>query len=109
MGFESLILDFRHLGGVFLAGGGNIDLATLLGIFGAPGVYEVFARVTDLAGLFDESSFFVDVGDTGAGPGPTPIPEPGSELLFPLGLLLTGAAVRRGRATERRRGRILAS
>ncbi len=46
---------------MFLAGEGNLDLATLLGIFGGPGTYEVIARATDLAGTTGTRAFNIDV------------------------------------------------
>ena len=61
VGFESVDLDFLFDNSVFLSGEGNLDLATLLGIFGSPGTYEVIARATDLAGTTGTKAFNVDV------------------------------------------------
>ena len=60
-GFENVDLDFLFDSSVFLSGEGNLDVATLLGIFGSPGTYEVIARATDLAGTTGIKAFNVDV------------------------------------------------
>jgi hypothetical protein len=61
-GFESLgSVVFKYLGTPFLTGNGNVDLATLISIFGGPGDYIVHAEVTDLAGATDSLAFQVTV------------------------------------------------
>lgn len=60
-GFETLTTEFLFNGVVFLASEGNVDLATLLGIFGGPGTFEVVARATDLAGVSTSLAFNIDV------------------------------------------------
>jgi hypothetical protein len=62
-GFETVDLEFLYLGTPFLVGAGNVDLATLLGIFGAPGIYSVEARATDFAGLQNSQFFDIQVGE----------------------------------------------
>jgi len=85
-GFEVVSTDFLYNAAVFLGGGGNVDPATLLGIFGGPGTFEVTARVTDLAGATDSLAFNIDVV----------VPEPGTFALLSLGLASL-ASVRRKR------------
>ncbi len=60
-GFENVDLDFLFDSSVFLSDEGNLDVATLLGIFGSPGTYEVIARATDLAGTTGTKAFNIDV------------------------------------------------
>ena len=60
-GFETVGVDFLYNNSVFLAGNGNIDLATQLGIFGGAGIFEVIARATDLAGATGTLAFNVEV------------------------------------------------
>ena len=60
-GFETLTIEFLFNDVVFLASEGNVDLATLLGIFGGPGTFEVVARATDLAGVSTSLAFNIDV------------------------------------------------
>lgn len=86
--FELVDIDFLFEDVVFLEGEGNVDLPTLLTIFGSPGIYEVVARATDLAGLFDSLPFNIEV-----------VPEPGTAAL--LGLGLAGlAGMRRSRGAR---------
>ena len=60
-GFETLTTEFLFNDVVFLVSEGNVDLATLLGIFGGPGTFEVVARATDLAGVSTSLAFNIDV------------------------------------------------
>jgi hypothetical protein len=75
VGFETLDLEFLYLGTQFLAGPGNVDYSTLLGIFGGNGIFEVVARATDFAGAHGTFAFDIEV-----------VPEPGTGLLMGLGL-----------------------
>jgi hypothetical protein len=60
-GFENVTLEFLYNSSVFLVGSGNLDIATLLGIFGGVGVFSVEARATDLAGATDSLAVNVSV------------------------------------------------
>lgn len=86
-GFEDVTLEFLYSGTVFLLGEGNLDVSTLLGIFGGQGTFEVIGRVTDLAGASDSLAFDVNV-----------VPEPGTFALVSLGLAGLVARSRRLRA-----------
>ena len=54
-------IDFQFNSVVFLLDGGNVDLASLLGIFGGPGIFAVVARATDLAGVSHALAFNIEV------------------------------------------------
>jgi hypothetical protein len=60
-GFEVVQIEFLYTAVVFLNGGGNVDLPTLLGIFGGAGVFGVEARATDTAGLSHSFPFSITV------------------------------------------------
>jgi Cys-rich repeat protein len=60
-GFETVGIDFLYNNAVFLTGAGNVDLATLLGIFGGPGIFGAVARATDTAGATHILAFDVTV------------------------------------------------
>jgi hypothetical protein len=87
-GFENVDLDFLFDSSVFLSGEGNLDLATLLGIFGSPGTYEVIARATDLAGTTGTKVFNIDVS-------PPPVPSLSPPSIALLSSLLGLAAWRK--------------
>ncbi len=89
-GFEDLLLEFLHDGDVFLTGEGNLDLAELLAIFGGPGIYDVTARVTDLAGEMASQPFSIEVVAS----------EPALLVLLTLGLCPAG--LRRSRSRSRK-------
>jgi hypothetical protein len=74
---------FSYMGNPFLTGNGNVDLATLLSIFGGAGIFTVDAEVTDLAGATGMLAFQITV------------PEPALVSLLLLGLLAAHAS--RGR------------
>jgi hypothetical protein len=83
-GFEALAdVVFSYMGNPFLTGNGNVDLATLLSIFGGAGIFTVDAEVTDLAGATGMLAFQITV------------PEPALVSLLLLGLLAAHAS--RGR------------
>jgi hypothetical protein len=69
-GFETLTVEFLFAGSVFLTGNGNIDLASLISIFGGPGMYNVDARATDAAGATSTLTFPIGVNTPSA---PMPI------------------------------------
>ncbi len=93
VGFEEDLLEFLFADSVFLTGEGNVDLATLLGIFGGLGTFEVEARVTDLAGASDSQFFDVEV-----------VPEPGTFALLSVGLSSLARARRHRAAGGSREG-----
>ena len=82
--FEQLLLEFLFEDSVFLTGEDNLDVATLKGIFGPAGSYDVDARVTDLAGASDTQTFSI-----------TFVPEPGAFVLTSLGLIGLASVRRR--------------
>jgi hypothetical protein len=61
LGFESVTLGFLHNSNLFLTGNGNIDVQSLLFIFGGIGVHSVEARATDQAGATHSLFFNIDL------------------------------------------------
>lgn len=60
-GFEVVTVEFLYNSNVFLNGGGNLNFATLFGIFAGTGIFSVDARATDLAGATHTLSFNVTI------------------------------------------------